>query len=135
MSRNRTRGRDMQILGGRVFISATTCRLPHLEMSYKRFTVATVQCGRAKPLRSDRMQLSASDCLYIARFGIATEVVYLSALWWLHGWSHVKLLPSRRMFCVRHTTMHHFTVSLYAKPHRQGACVFKCNMPPALLAE
>ena len=28
-----------------------------------------------------------------------------------------------------------FTVSLYSKQHMQGACVFGCNLPPALLAE
>ena len=26
-----------------------------------------------------------------------------------HGWCHIKLLPSRRKFCVHHTTMHHVT--------------------------
>ena len=30
--------------------------------------------------------------------------------------------------------MHHVT-SLHAKPHTSGACVFRCNLPPALLAE
>ena len=53
----------------------------------------------------------------------------------LHGCCHVKLLQSRRMFCVHHATMHQFTVSLYSKPHTQGTCVFNCNLPPALLAE
>ena len=38
-------------------------------------------------------------------------------------------------FCAHHTTMHQFTVSLHSKPHTQGACVFNCNLPPALLAE
>ena len=28
-----------------------------------------------------------------------------------------ELLPSRRMFCVHHTTMHQCTVSLHSKPH------------------
>ena len=26
-----------------------------------------------------------------------------------HGWCHMKLQPSRRKFCVQHTTMHHVT--------------------------
>ena len=30
-----------------------------------------------------------------------------SAIRLLHGWRHVKLLPSRRTFCVHHTTMNH----------------------------
>ena len=33
---------------------------------------------------------------------ISTEVVYLQR--W-HGWCHMKLQPSRRKFCVHHTTM------------------------------
>ena len=37
-------------------------------------------------------------------------------------------------FCLRCTTMHHVT-SLHANPHTYGACVFSCNLPPALLAE
>ena len=42
----------------------------------------------------------------------------------LNGWCHVKLLPSRRKFCVHHTTMHRFTVSLYSKPHtRMHECL------------
>ena len=37
------------------------------------------------------------------------EVLYLaySSVWLLHGWCHVKLLPSGSTFCVHHTTMHH----------------------------
>ena len=31
----------------------------------------------------------------------------------VHGWCHVKLLRSRRTFCVHHTNMHQFTVSLF----------------------
>ena len=36
-------------------------------------------------------------------FLISTEVVYL------RRWHHMKLLPSRREFCVHHTTVHHVT--------------------------
>ena len=44
---------------------------------------------------------------YLARFFlISTEVVYLQR--W-HGWCHMKLQPSRRKFCVHHTTMLHLT--------------------------
>ena len=35
----------------------------------------------------------------------------------LYNWYHMMLLPSRRTFCARHTTMHQFTASLHAKPH------------------
>ena len=44
--------------------------------------------------------------VFIARFWISTEVVYLQR--W-HGWCHMKLLLSQRRFCVHHTTMHHVT--------------------------
>ena len=53
----------------------------------------------------------------------------------LHGWCHVKLLLSRRKFCVHCTTMHQFIVLLHSKPRRSGACAFICNLPPARLAE
>ena len=33
------------------------------------------------------------------------------------GLCHVKQLPSRRWFCVHHSTMHQFKVSLHSKPH------------------
>ena len=32
-----------------------------------------------------------------------------SAAWLLLGWCHVKLLPSRRTFCVHHATVHRVT--------------------------
>ena len=38
---------------------------------------------------------------FSAFFWISTEVVYLQR--W-HGWCHMKLQPSRRNFCVHHTT-------------------------------
>ena len=43
-----------------------------------------------------RMWFYMSDLLFIARFWISTEVVYLQR--W-HGWCHMKLLPSRRFLC------------------------------------
>ena len=43
-----------------------------------------------------------------------------STVWLLHGCCHVKLLPSRRKFCVHHSTMHQFTVSFHSKPRRRG---------------
>ena len=58
-----------------------------------------------------------------------------SAFWLLHGWCHVKLLPFQCMFCVHHTTMHQFTVSLHSQPHMSSACLFSCNLPPALLSK
>ena len=43
----------------------------------------------------------------------------------------MKLLPFQSMFCVQHTTMHEFTVtvSLHAEPHTQGVCLaVTCHM-------
>ena len=45
-----------------------------------------------------------------------------STVWLLHGWCHMKILPSRHTFC-DHTTMHQFTVS----HHSKGLCrVYVC---------
>ena len=46
------------------------------------------------------------ECFLLLCFLISTEVVHLQR--W-HGWCHMKLQPSRRKFCVHHTTMHHVT--------------------------
>ena len=61
---------------------------------------------------------------YTAFFQYPPKWCTYIAVWLLHGWCHMKLLPSRRRFCVYHTTMHHI-ISLYAKPHnlrRVHAC-------------
>ena len=43
----------------------------------------------------------------------------LAQLWLLHGW-HMKLLPSRRKFCVHRSTMHQFTVTSFKAMHTLG---------------
>ena len=69
--------------------------------------------------------------LFIARvFNIHRSAV-LTALF--GRMLHMKLLPSRRKFCVHHSAMHQVILSLHSKPRRQGACVVGCNLPPALL--
>ena len=55
-----------------------------------------------------------SDYLFIARF---LNIHRSGVIKRWHGWCHMKLLPSRRKFCVHHTTMHQFTVSRHAKVH------------------
>ena len=47
----------------------------------------------------------------------------------------MNLLPSRCKFCVYHTTMHQFTVPFSLQSSMKDACVFSCNLPPALLAK
>ena len=71
-----------------------------------------------RSLRGSNPHLAVVDRFYIALFSTLeqthcalvhqtpTEVVY-SVIWLLHGWCQVKLLPSRRTFCVHHTTTHH----------------------------
>ena len=49
-----------------------------------------------------------SDLLFIVRFWTSTRVVYL------HGWCHMKLLPSRRKFCVHRTPCHFMQSCLFA---------------------
>ena len=45
-----------------------------------------------------RVWFCMSDQLFIARFWISTDMVYLQRCL-LHGWCHVKLLPSRCVLC------------------------------------
>ena len=77
-----------------------------------------------------------SDCRTLhSAFWIPTKEVtallkQVGCCW--HDWCHVKLLPYRHKFCVYHTTMHQFTVTLYLKPQ---ICVLSCNLLPAILAE
>ena len=91
----------------------------------------TILCYRADSLRSYRMWLWMSDCrLSIARFGISTKVVYFGAVWLLHGWWHVELLPSLHTFCVHHTTTHQFYCD-FMQSHIRMVHVFLTNLPPA----
>ena len=111
-----------------------TCWAPHQEVNPERFTVATTALLSLRQ-RSNRMRLWMSDCSFTQRFTVATTALLFlrqrsnhmrlwmndcsftqrvlnihwscySAVWLLHGWCHVKPLPSRRKFCVHHTTMH-----------------------------
>ena len=51
-------------------------------------------------------------------FRTMDSLIYLQPLW-----CHVKLLPSRRKFCVHHTTMHQFTVSLFDATYLGSVCL------------
>ena len=57
-----------------------------------------------------------------------------NAILLLRGRCRVKLLQSRRTFCVHHITMHQFTVPLHSKPHRLRKVynVFSFNLPPII---
>ena len=66
-----------------------------------------------------------SDCIISYRFWCCFCLFNIHPLV-LPGWCRVKLLPSRRTFCVHRTTMHQFTVLLYSKPHNYVRCVCVC---------
>ena len=59
-----------------------------------------------------------SDCSFTRRV-LNVQRIGCSALWLIHGWRHVKLLPSRRKFSVHHTILRQFTVTPYSKPLRK----------------
>ena len=107
-----------------------TCRVPHLEMSPKCFTVTTIALVFASELTHCSLIVCDSEWMTIALYRAFLNIHWsgYSALWLLHGWCHVKPLPSRGTFCVHHTVMHQFTVSLYSKAQTQGVCVFSCNL-------
>ena len=89
--------------------------------------IAFIQRSRADSLRSHVIVHKWLD--FYSAFLKSTKVVCLQR--W-HGWCHMELLPSRRTFCVHHTTMHHVTSckATYVRCMRVS-----CNLPPALLAE
>ena len=70
------------------------------------------------------MWLWLSECiLLIAHFDYPHKGCTGSTVWLLHGWCHMKLLPSWHKVCVLHSTMHQFTVSLHSKPYRVHVCL------------
>ena len=58
-----------------------------------------------------RLWFYMSDTLFKARFVCCCflNIHRSGVLKCWHGWCHIKLQPSRRKFCVHHTTMHHVT--------------------------
>ena len=85
----------------------------------------------ADSMRTCRMWFWMRDCSLLLRFFIyPSRWCTYSAIWLLHGWCHVKLLPARHTFCVHNTTMHQFTVPLHAMPHtREHVCLgVTCDM-------
>ena len=70
-----------------------------------------------------------SDKLFIARFLNIHPSGVLTALAWLVPHETAAIL-ARSAYTIQPCTM-----SPHAEPHTYGACVFSCNLPPALLAE
>ena len=100
-------------------------------------------------LPTKRLTARPNRLTFTARFWLATEVVYLQRcliVCYLAEGTYVKLLPSRRTFCVHHATLHQFQRSLYSRPYsrRVHVCLAatchlqvltwhlqNCNLPPA----
>ena len=78
----------------------------------------TIVCFRADSLGVIRNEWLAFYSAFFVCFTYPPKCSTDSAIWLLHSWCQVKLLPSRRTFCVHQVTMHQFTVSLYSKPHK-----------------
>ena len=64
-----------------------------------------------------------SAVLNIHRSGALTTLIWLVP-------RETAAVSARSVYTIQPCTM-----LLHAKPHTQGACVFSCNLPPALLAE
>ena len=107
------------------------CWASHLEMSPKHTTMTNIVLFLASEQTHSALVVCDSEWVTACSFTVPQRVRKSSeVVTALFGWCHVKLLPSRRTFCVDHATMHRFTVSLYSKPHTHGACVFISNPPP-----
>ena len=109
---------------------------------YWSLSYSDILCSRADSLRSCRTWFWLNDCILLQTVFVlffkernSRKWCTDSSIWLLNGWCHMKLLLSRRTFCVHHTTMHQCIESLHSKPHTYVACVFSCNLPYALLAE
>ena len=104
----------------------STCRVSHLEVNHKRFTVngnySAIPCFRADPLRSSCMQLCMSDCSLTQRCLVVTwlvprETTAVSAC----SVYTIQPCTSFQCHCIRsHIRRVHF--------------VFSCNLPPAFLS-
>ena len=103
---------------------------------YSQLLYSSVLCSRADSPRTLACNSEGVTVSFYTRvLLISTEVVYWQRSVVVAWLVPREMLPFRRRFCVHHSTMHQFTVSLHSTPHRQGVCVFSCNLPPALLAQ
>ena len=86
---------------------------------------SAILCSRADSLCSCPIAI-LNEWLqpFITRFEYPSKRCTYSAISLLHGWCHVKLLPSCRTFFVHHAIMRQFTVPLHSKPQTWGAWVW-----------
>ena len=65
--------------------------------------IGAILCSRADSLHSFRVWFWMSDYRLLWRFfQHPSKWCTYSAIWLLHGWCHVKLLPPRRTFSIHH---------------------------------
>ena len=96
----------------------------------------TIRDGEPRTITSTFTHLLSFDrskrvtVLFIGRFDYPLSRC-LVVIWYMPR----EIAAISRLLCVHHTTMHQVTMSVHSKPHALLACVFSCNLPPALLAE
>ena len=102
-----------------IFVYMDICWASHLEMSPKCFTMATIVLSFLHLRSSCMWHWLSTQCI------LNIHLPSYSTVWLLHGWCHLKLLPSRCKFCARHRTMHQFPMSPYLKSHicRMHVCL------------
>ena len=71
-------------------------------------------------------------CIFLTFFYPLKCCIY-SAVWLLHGWCHMKLLPS---WHILYTPCNHAPCHITScKATYLGSCMFNCNLPPVFMAE
>ena len=100
----------------------------HFYYYYWSLLYSAILCFRADSLHS-RMILHEWIAFYCTFLNIHWSGV-LTALAWLVRPHETASILAHSVYTIQPCTM-----SLHAKPHTQGVCVFSCNLPPALLAE
>ena len=99
-------------------------------------TITLFLCFWADPLCSGLMWLWMSDwSFYTAHLEQPPKWCTYSAVWLLHGWCQVNLLPSQRTFCVHHTNHTPVYSDTLLKDHKSRihTCMFSSN-PAAISA-
>ena len=115
-------GSQRQCHTGHIFKTGIP-RTPHLHEESARFWHSLDNSG-IKHIQNREIIFIIIDCFYIALVSAQqqahcahnlcdSEWVRTHIIWLFHGWCQVKLLPSPCTFCVQHTTMYQFTVSLH----------------------
>ena len=112
-----------------ILFCMNTCWAPHFEMSHKPFTMATLTLFSASEQIHCTLVIRnwMSDCSFTQHTLNIHRSSY-NAFWLLHGWCHMKLLLSRHTFCIHHTAMCQFTVSLYSKTHDRVRLAVTCHL-------